>query len=164
MLKLEPLQADDCQEIVAWHEGTDKDFLQTWAGHKAYTYPITAEQIINWISNNDIFVFKILYENKMIGTIELSQIDRQNNKARICRFILKEDYRGKGLGQKVLDEVMNYAYRELNICSFSLGVFVNNENAIRCYKKAGFIIDGFRESPEGPKWNAYDMIKQLKIN
>lgn len=162
MLKLEPLKTNDCEEIVAWNEGMDKDFLYRWAGHKVYTYPITAEQIISRLSENDAIVLKILYEDKIIGTIELSQIDRQNSKARICRFIVKEDYRGRGLGPKVLNEAMGYAYREWDICSFSLGVFINNTSAIRCYEKAGFSIDSHYESPEGSKWNAYNMIKQLK--
>lgn len=79
--------------------------------------------------------------------------------AEILNFFIKDSERGKGLGEKLLNEVIKEA--TLRKCkSIYLEVNVNNANAIALYKKCGFIVDHIRKAYYKDT-DAYAMIKEL---
>lgn len=66
---------------------------------------------------------------------------------------LKKEFRGKGLGSKLMELIISEAKDKLDIEILSLEVFENNQAAINLYKKFGFersgkIKDGLKEDGE----------------
>jgi len=157
-ISLHLLERGDCRAITEWNAGKDRDFLIQWAGDKVYTHPLTAEQIRIRLPEEDSLFFKAERFGEMIGTVELSQIDREAATAKVCRFLLREDCRGGGIGRQFLQLLSDYAFVVLGLTRLTLGVFAFNEPAIRCYEKAGFIKERFHER-ENPRWNAWTMVK-----
>jgi len=68
---------------------------------------------------------------------------RIKHSAYVVVGVLK-DYQGKGVGTKLLQELIDWA-KSNNITRLELTVMVNNESAINLYKKMGFKIEGLKE-------------------
>lgn len=167
MVRLEILQEKDVARIVEWNRGTDEDFLFMWAGN-GYEYPITEEKIkrrfkegVNRL-HSDTYIFKIIStkNNDMIGTVELTKIDRVNAFGVIGRFLIESNNRGMGYGQSALHLLAEKAFKDLKLQKLALKVLDFNTAAIRCYENVGFIkirhVDNARITKKG-NWGAYDM-------
>jgi len=98
----------------------------------------------------------IFLDNICVGTVELNNIDKENLSAHVCRFLLCETNRNKGLGVLILKQLSNIAFQNMGLNRLTLNVFCYNVGAIRCYKKAGFIIEDYKQQ-EDTRWNTYSM-------
>lgn len=164
MIKLEYLEKEDLIKIVEWNTNKSEDYLLQWAG-PMYDYPLTIKQVEDYLLNNnsDIFVYKILSidTDEFIGTIELREMDIGNKIGRVCRFLIGEDnFRGKGIGRQVLNEILRIGFKGLKFEKITLGVFDFDISAIKCYENAGFvkekIIENSSKSSTG-YWDLYEM-------
>ncbi len=90
MVQIKPLEAKDCQKIIEWNSDKEQNHLYQWAGNKAYTYPLTVEQVINRLGEENTEIYKIIHNDEMVGSIELFNINKVIGSARICRFIIQE--------------------------------------------------------------------------
>ena len=55
---------------------------------------------------------------------------------------VRDDWQGRGVGTALMQAAVDMADKWLNISRLELEVFVDNEPAIRLYKKFGFVIEG----------------------
>lgn len=168
MVRLEPLEKEDFKSIVAWNEGMSADFLLQWSG-PVYTYPLTEEQLLKFYNDyitkekDTLFVYKIILEEtgQMVGTIELDERDTVNKVGRVGRFLIgEESCRGKGIGRAALQQLAKISFEALGLNKITLGVFDFNTQAIKCYKRVGFVIEELRENYRKAVdgyWNLYDM-------
>jgi RimJ/RimL family protein N-acetyltransferase len=72
----------------------------------------------------------------------------------------KKSKRGQGIGQLMIERVLNIAFEELKLHRVSLGVFSFNLSAIACYEKAGFVKEGLlREARkiDNEFWSLWEM-------
>lgn len=169
-ITLEPLLEEDYPLVVEWINAHDKDFIFQWAGN-VYSYPLTEKQMKEHYCNginsmeSGVFIYKILEKDTQdtIGTIQLGRIDMSKHEGYIGRFLMKnEDYRGKGIGTAVLNELVRIGFEQFNLKVLKLYVFHLNTQAIRCYKKVGFIQGEIQEnvyqSLRGDYWNRIEMV------
>ena len=93
--------------------------------------------IINDISNNPFGkILIITNESEIIGFIYYSDI---YERAEINQIEIKEEYRNKGYGDKLLKEFINIINKDI-----TLEVKNTNEFAIKLYEKNGFIKTAIR--------------------
>lgn len=93
------------------------------------------------IENKEIYVARI--DNEIVGYV-IFNIKERNNPSVRCQkqvnigvLVVKEGYRGKGIGTNLLDFVKEYA--KSNGCTdLYLTVNEENKNAISLYEKYGF--------------------------
>lgn len=116
--------------------------------------------LINDIKNGirDIYV---MHDNeKIIGELTVYYKDKseleviENTRAYLSAFRILKEYRGKGLGQNLLNFVIK-DLQENGYTEFTIGVEDDNENALHIYKKFGFnkVIARLSEEYEG---NSYE--------
>jgi RimJ/RimL family protein N-acetyltransferase len=156
-LSLEELKAEDCELIAAWNASHNEDYRKQWAGVGSYQYPLTAEQIRSRMPEEGTLFYKILLGGEMVGSVELCQVNPAEGLAKVCRFILRDDVKGKGVGQAALKLLSDNANAEQGITRLKLRVYAYNIGALRCYQKAGYLVEEYKEVPENPKWNSYLM-------
>jgi RimJ/RimL family protein N-acetyltransferase len=82
--------------------------------------------------------FTICDSDKPIGFVGLSKIDKETKSADVFIMIGEDEYRGKGIGKRTLNFLINFAFTKLKLTSLTLGVDKQNEAAIRLYQSAGF--------------------------
>jgi len=168
MIALELMEKEDLKKIIEWNTNKSADDLLQWAG-PLFNYPLMLEELEKYFEeevqdiNSNIFLYKIILTstNEIIGTIELREIDRINNIARVCRFLIGENAnRSKGTGKKAMEEILKIGFEDRELEKITLGVFDFNNSAIKCYEKVGFIkkkfIENARKTSSG-YWNLYEM-------
>ena len=62
----------------------------------------------------------------------------------IIGMAVRDDWQGKGIGAALMEAAIDMADNWLNLLRLELDVFVDNEPALRLYKKFGFVIEGTR--------------------
>ncbi len=84
--------------------------------------------------------------NEIIGQIgfDISPNPRRKHVGYIGMAV-KDAHQGKGVGNKLLEAVIDLADNWLNLKRIELSVFTENNAAVHLYKKHGFTIEG--ESP-----------------
>lgn len=86
-----------------------------------------SEKLHIWyIDNNDEAVAAIMLK------------EMEDNIGKIENVCCHEQFRGKGLAQKILDQVIKYA-KEINITKLRLGTYDSLQRAIGFYRKNGFV-------------------------
>jgi RimJ/RimL family protein N-acetyltransferase len=94
--------------------------------------------------------------------VHLARFDRIKNDAVVGRFMIKDQYRGQGIGELALRELVRIGFEEFQLSRIRLNVFNINKSAIRCYEKVGFVkretTERVYKSTKGEYWDNYEMI------
>lgn len=134
---LSPRSSQDAETFTKWlndFQVTDYidriDRIVTLEGEKQYLEQVN--------ENSRCFTIVTLDDDKIIGTVSLEEIDRENQSAILGIFIGEADYRNNGYGTEAINMILEYGFHYLNLNSIQLTVYDFNERAKACYRKCGF--------------------------
>ena len=82
--------------------------------------------------------FTILSNDKNVGFMGLSNINKKIGNASVFILIGEDGYRGRGVGRQSMDYLVKYAFGDLGLKSLYLEVDKTNLRAINLYDKLGF--------------------------
>lgn len=137
--------ADNAEEIINYSKLLFSSTDQVLTIPEEYT--ITVEGEMEWIKNINnnpnslLLIAKLNY--KIIGFLFFIH----NSKKKIAHtgefgVNVHPEYQGKGVGHKLVETLLKWARQNEQIEKVVLQVFATNENAIKLYKKLGFIEEG----------------------
>lgn len=142
VVRLRPIDDGDTDRIVDWHSRDEvrRNFM---------CQAITRETHVAWM--NDVvrtgkavqFVVEIRTTGQPVGTAFLRDINKWHNRAEFGIFIGEDAHRGRGIGQEATALVLKYGFEELELHRVFLRVLPQNERAICCYEKVGFVREGY---------------------
>lgn len=101
---------------------------------------ISMERLNKLLETDSIYVAKV--NGEIVGYIIIDIKEKDNGFMRYRKLLsidtlcIDEDFRGQGIGTKILEFVKNIA-KEENCTDMHLTVNPNNENAIKVYEKFG---------------------------
>lgn len=103
------------------------------------------KNFVSYVINNNYAQYFIIYENEVKGWCDIisKSIPEYSHVGVLGMGILSE-YRGRGLGKKLLAKTINHAKEINKLEKIELVVFESNINAIKLYKKFGFFEEGKR--------------------
>ncbi|WP_114744798.1 GNAT family N-acetyltransferase [Falsibacillus pallidus] len=110
--------------------------------------PFSREETHTWIEmcinkTNGYEQKAILAEDgKHIGWIDLKNIDRLNKHAELGIAIGDKNYWGRGYGLSAMHEMLHWGFKYLDLNKIWLRVEVDNDKAIKSYKKMGYVDEG----------------------
>lgn len=112
--------------------------------------------------SDDGFFFNIHLKDadKIIGFVGLFNLNWNHGDALVGIAIGEREYWGKGYGTDAMNELLRYAFTELNLRRVSLIVFAYNPRAQRSYEKCGFVREGVIRGAmlrDGRRWDWYIM-------
>jgi RimJ/RimL family protein N-acetyltransferase len=165
MITLKYFVPSDFQTLIQWVDSPA--FLLQWAG-SSFHYPLTEAQLAEYVRDanqegSTKLIFSVVHEetNKVIGHISLTKIDQRNKSARIGRVLVGDQrFRGQGIGELMIQKILEIAFNQLKLHRVNLGVFDFNFAAIACYEKAGFTKEGFLRDTckyEDTYWSQWEM-------
>ena len=99
-------------------------------------------------------------DDRLIGTLALSQLDSDNGSALFHITIGEKDAWGRGYGTDATRLMVDHAFTGLGLHRIALTVFAFNARAIRSYRSVGFVVEGrAREAiwREGRWWDEISM-------
>jgi RimJ/RimL family protein N-acetyltransferase len=165
MIQLEYFTNNDFEQLKGWI--TDEETLMNWSG-ALFNFPLTQKSLdwyiedVNNIAHSDAFVYKVIETatGEVIGHISLGGISRKNRAGRISRVLVAPAHQGKGYCYQMVKQVLKIGFEELHLHRISLGVYDLNKAAIRCYQKAGLVIEGVNRDCllfNGSWWSLMEM-------
>lgn len=74
------------------------------------------------------FGIELCKQNKIIGIIDLYDINKKDGKAKIGYWLGKE-YRGKGFAYEAVNDILNLSFKNLNLNKVSAKTLINNQRS-----------------------------------
>ena len=136
-MKIREYSLDDAPEMYKLF----KDKAVTQCLHGNYDN-YTIEDARNFITggainNQEIHRAIVNDEDKYVGTVSLRHIDLEEGTAEIA-IVIKREYQSKGYAWFAMCEILNYAFKKLNIRGVYWRINTDNKRAIRFFEKHGF--------------------------
>ncbi|MBE6814713.1 MAG: GNAT family N-acetyltransferase [Ruminococcaceae bacterium] len=126
MFVLEQVRNENLLYYSGYEEAFDTDLKQ----YQSRIYPTKDAQCFRW--------YHIKTDDKYIGAIWLEKTSTDDF-AVLGIFIADKDYRNKGIGARVIEEIIKNDLPHMHTNKILLRVRTENERAIKCYNKVGFI-------------------------
>ncbi len=141
---LREFRQEDISGIRSWV--TDIETTKTLGG--AYMRPQTWEQSERYLSSlleGDAGGVNLVIADKeslrYLGQCSLMMIDNTARHAELA-VVMCPVCQNQGLGQEGVRLMLAYAFDQMNLNRVHLKVRADNERAIRCYEKCGFVREG----------------------
>ncbi|MEJ8553927.1 GNAT family N-acetyltransferase [Tepidibacter sp. Z1-5] len=141
---IRPIKVDDIPYINEMRimKGVKENIL----GISTERLECTEEFIKNIDINKHMLVAQLKEEDTVVGLVGLNvnPTPRLRHSASIG-IMVHRDYQGIGIGKKLMKEILDLADNWLMLKRVELGVFADNEKAIKLYESCGFKIEGRRK-------------------
>ena len=160
MVKLEKFNVLDYDRLVNW---IDSEKLMILFDGPCFNFPLASNQLDKYVKNEKRLIYKVIdiQTRKIIGHAEINKIDYKNKNARVCRILVGDKLtRNKGYGEQIINELVRIGFDEMGLYRLDLGVYDFNKNAIKCYQKCNFEIEGLlKENIKSRQeyWSTYNM-------
>lgn len=135
---------EDAKNVIEYIKivSDETDFLISDSSERNFTVRKEKEFLQNIQSSilEKIFLFEI--ENKIVGMCSIEGINKIRIKHRVDLAItVLKNYWGNKIGEKLIDYAIDYCKSNC-IKKIELTVRIDNERALKLYKKFGFEIEG----------------------
>lgn len=153
---LSPIRVEDSETLFRWIN--DPETVRFNVAYK----PVHWANHDDWVKSlgkaTNKVIFAIRADDKLIGVVQLIDIDPVHRSAELTIRIGDESQRGAGHGTQALKQTIDFAWRDLNLHRVCLRVFANNHQAIRAYEKAGFLEEGLMKEAAHIDGRYIDMV------
>ena len=139
MIELTPFKPSDFDRFISWIDS--KELLITIAG-TVLTYPLTTDQLHTYLNDSKSISFNVvdIIQSKTIGHAEI--IRTGIGTCKLDKILIGDKaIRGKGIGEELMNELLDYSFGKLDINEVELYVYDWNIAGIKCYEKVGFVIN-----------------------
>jgi RimJ/RimL family protein N-acetyltransferase len=139
----------DFEHLKRW--SISPEYLKQWAG-PSFSYPLDDKQLAKYIDGanhpavSDRLIFCAVHKGtqQVVGHISLAAIDRDNRSARIGRVVVDPEQQGRGIGSRMMSEILRVSFDSLGMHRLSLGAFDFNTAALKSYEAVGFKREGIQ--------------------
>jgi RimJ/RimL family protein N-acetyltransferase len=140
-MKLRKLQYKDAPFMLEWMKDNKVNQFFRFDPEQ-----VTMESVIDFIKGSqsiaDSYHFAIVDENdNYLGTVSLKNVDIISNNGEFA-ITLRTCAQGRGAGRYATEQILSFAFKQLDLERVYLNVLSDNESAISFYKKIGFIYEG----------------------
>lgn len=157
-IDLRPARPDDAVVMSRWF--ADLTDLQAWGGPEV-VFPLTDKQLAAWIAEGANEKPRICFTSvdageEAVGHVEFLR-DPPRRWARLGRFAVAPELRGKGFGRALFEHAMCMAFRDFDVEHLALAVMPSNERAVRLYRSCGFRDESVMPGPPGADGRSLSM-------
>lgn len=107
---------------------------------ESFSMPWTAQDFADLLQQSYCTYLVAEVEGQVVGSCGMRVLCNEGN---IDNVVVAEPFRGQGIAQKLLKELIELGESE-GVEAFTLEVRVSNAPAIRVYEKLGFVSEGIR--------------------
>lgn len=110
-----------------------------------WSFPVSKSEQIQWIhtqkSNSSNMRYIVEMDKKAVGMASLTKLDFKNS---VCELNIKldSDAKGKGIGYRTINLLLNYCFNELNIHCATAEILDYNIPSQKLFTKCGFKKEG----------------------
>jgi len=126
------ISSEEKKMVLSWRNHQD---IRKWMSNKK---EITLEEHLNYVNSlsnkKDRIYFLVKELNEYLGVIDFTNIVEN----KYAEFGIYAKPASVGVGSKLMTAIINYAFNILKLKKLTANVYVNNEKAIKLYKKFNF--------------------------
>lgn len=144
---LREYQAEDITPMRGWVNDPEAiRYLSTrfWAPQTMVDTQEFLSRMLQSSHNAYNFVIAAKEDGRYIGQLDMFRVDWKLRQGEIGMVIGSEKDRGRGYGTEALGLLSSFAFQTLGLERIELEVHMENAAAIRCYEKAGFVLEGVK--------------------
>ena len=144
---LREYRQEDLPEIRKWVNDTDTTrFLSSifWAPQTMADTQQFLDRMLQSSHNACNFIIADTQDESYLGQMDLFRLDWKLRCGELGIVIGAKEKRGQGVGREALGLMLRYAFETLGLERVELSVDMGNIPAIRCYEKAGFVLEGIK--------------------
>lgn len=147
-IELKPMTRELCHALFKEWEN-DPDIYSDMSLFKLFSYTEEyADKYFDSKQKPDRKMFAIMLKDRLIGEIQLKQIDYDKKECTLSIHMQNDSYKGKGYGTAAEKLAIDYAFSELGMIAVNADTIVKNERSQHILEKLGFEYlkeeDGFR--------------------
>ena len=130
--------------LVAMYDIFIKDFdnMRFWLrGEKIESVDVIIDAIEKAYACDKMYMFEILYDNRLVGEIGFASIDDKNKFVNVDYWLVP-DMRGQGLIDKFLPNIEALAFNNMGMNKIVLGIDSENIASRKIAERNGYGLDG----------------------
>jgi len=127
---------------------------------KYYVETFQSEEAIRRQIEKEGYLYSFILHG--VEKVGYYSVHPENDRLLMSKLYLKEEWRGKGLGSKTIDDILEYG-RETGVSCVYLHVNKNNIPSINIYKAKGFEIVKHDDSEIGDGFRLDDYIMEYRF-
>ena len=139
---LRPPEAEDFAELVQMYQ-TNRNFFHGLVQPKSDRKGFDTYLKNNTKPENEYFLIVNNEDEKIVGSINLSQIFKGNFKNAYLGYYLSQEFTGQGLMSEAIELVLQFAFKTIKLHRIEANVQPHNTASINVLKRAGFCKEGF---------------------
>lgn len=156
--RLRAFDPADAETVVGWISSLDEAYLVA----PRTPPPITAISIRAWRGpGHHPFILVDCHTAEAIGYGEVNLLNARRREYWLGHLIIAPAQRGRGYGVALTRRLLEFAFVRCNASAASLVVFQDNERAIRSYRAAGMVDDGY-EQHHFPAYGKQESLLRLR--
>ena len=133
---LSPMSLEDAERYVTWLNDLRTTRFLTLSAAQVTLHG--EREAVQALSKDHNYAIVERERDELIGNCGFFDVETTHRSAEVGIFIGDEERRGEGLGAEALRLLCDYGFNVLNFRSVHLRVYAYNQQAIACYRKAGF--------------------------
>jgi RimJ/RimL family protein N-acetyltransferase len=134
-VQLRPVEESDYPLIHRWMNDPE-----VWR-YMDYELPFSLGDVKDDIerSRREGQPFTILVDGQPIGRIGLNRFRRRDRICSLYLFVGEQDFWGHGFARDAAMALLDYAFERMDLNQIELWTLIDNDRAIRMYKRCGFV-------------------------
>lgn len=144
LVNLRPVEMSDLDRVLAWIN--DREVTR----HLNARYPVARLAEEMWLrarvetplSGANVFYAIETKEGTHIGSVDFHEVSPEDRKAHLGIMIGDRAHWSRGYGADALVTLLRFAFEEMDLRRVDLTVDADNERAVACYRKVGFVEEG----------------------
>lgn len=139
MDKLRALKLEDAKYMMEFIE--DEEISKSF---KFTRYPFSIDNFTSFIKNSwddNKNIHYAIVDDEYAGTVSLKNINYVDGTAEYA-IVVRRQFWGTGISQQATSEILNYAFKTLNLRKIYLNVLSSNIRANKFYQKNSFVYEG----------------------
>jgi putative acetyltransferase len=103
-------------------------------------------------------------DGQVVGTAGLIAFQgRMNHAGDIAHIMVHDEFQGRGIGRQLMEALLDIADNYLGLVRVELGVYIDNEGAIRLYESLGFAHEGVKRKCGRRQGRLVDAVMMARI-
>ncbi len=133
---LSPFESRHADAVVRWVPD-DRDLL--WLAPRTAP-PLSAQKVIDWAGPRKVnLMLRHHHQDQPVGYGELNKMRIDPRHLWLGHIIVDPAWRRRGIGLLFVRKLLTMAFEQHHAHRVSLIVFPENQSAVKCYEKAGFV-------------------------
>ena len=135
----------DVDELMTWFP--NRESVDIWGG-PVFRFPFTRDTFFEDCRWTEFDTYRLQDEEKRFAAF--GQIGERYGRSHFARLVANPAMRGRGVGTRLMNHLMDEARRLHNNTEFGLFVYKDNEPALGCYQSVGFEITDYPDDAPMP--------------